>query len=140
MITILHNPDCGTSRVALAIARASGDAADGLTVIEYLRDPPARDRLAGLIAAAGLAPREALRVKGNEALLARHGLDPETAADDAVLDAMTADPILINRPLVETPEGTILARPAERVAAVLRDPPPAWTKEDGTVVDLGAWR
>ena len=136
-VTIWHNPACGTSRNVLAILRASGAAPD---VVEYLETPPTRERLAGLYAAAGITPRDGLRVKGNEALIAQLGLDrPETdpTADAArVLDAMTAHPILINRPLVETERGTILARPSERVAGVLANPPAAFTKEDGAVVRL----
>ena len=139
-VTIYHNPACGTSRNALAILRASGDAAGGVRVIEYLLDPPSRERLAGLVAAAGITPREGMRAKGNEALIAELGLgepDPDPQADAArVLGAMTAHPILINRPLVETPLGTVLARPSERVAEVLAEPPATWTKEDGEVVRL----
>ena len=139
-ITFYHNPACGTSRNALAIVRASGDAADGIEIVEYLTDPPSRERLAALFARAGIAPRDGLRVKGNETLLvdldlAHAGPDPVRDAE-RVLDAMTAHPILINRPLVETPLGTVLARPSERAAEVLREPPEAYTKEDGGTVRL----
>ncbi|MBB4659923.1 arsenate reductase family protein [Parvularcula dongshanensis] len=140
-VTIYHNPNCGTSRNALAIVRASGDAARGIEVIEYLKTPPTRERLAQLYAAAGLSPREGLRTKGNEAILEAEGLtladaDPSSDAE-RVLAAMTRHPILINRPLVEGPRGTVLARPSERVAEVLKAPPTAWTKEDGETVRLG---
>ncbi len=141
-ITFYHNPGCGTSRNALAIARASGDAAQGITVVEYLKTPPTRERLARLYAAAGITPREGLRVKGNEAILEAERLaspDVDTAADaERVLAAMTRHPILINRPLVEGPRGTVLARPSERVADVLLQPPTEWTKEDGETVSLGS--
>lgn len=143
-ITFYHNPACGTSRNALAIVRASGDAAHGVTVVEYLRDPPPRERLAALLRAAGLTPREGLRVKGNEGLLADLDLteaDPDPARDaERLLDAMVAHPVLINRPLVEAPLGTVLARPSERVAEVLREPPDHYTKEDGETVRLGSER
>ena len=135
--TIYHNPACGTSRNALAILRASGEAPE---VIEYLKHPPSRERLAALFRAAGITAREGLRIKGNETLIAGEGLDrPATdAGQDAerVLDAMAAHPILINRPLVETDLGTVLARPSERVAEVLANPPESYTKEDGKVVRL----
>lgn len=139
-ITFYHNPACGTSRNALAIARASSDAADGIEVIEYLRNPPTRERLATLYRAAGIAPREGMRTKGNEAIIETEALaelDPDPARDaERVLDAMTAHPILVNRPLVQTPLGTVLARPSERVADVLREPPASYTKEDGETVRL----
>ena len=136
-VTIWHNPACGTSRNALAIIRASGEEPE---VIEYLKHPPARERLAGLLRAAGLTPRDGMRVKGNETLIAHEGLDrpvTDTGRDaDRVLDAMVAHPILINRPLVETDLGTVLARPSERVADVLARPPDTYTKEGGEVVRL----
>ena len=136
-ITFYHNPACGTSRNALAIVRASVDAKDGVEVIEYLKDPPGRERLAALYRAAGITPRDGMRVKGNEAILAEHGLaDPVEHDDERVLDAMMAHPILINRPLVETPLGTVLARPSERVADVLRAVPETYEKEDGERVRL----
>ena len=107
-ITFYHNPACGTSRNALAIVRASGDGGP-LTVIEYLNNPPTRARLAQLHAAAGLTAREGMRDKGNAEIIASLGLDrpdPDPALDAArVLDAMTAHPILIQRPLVEVPLG-----------------------------------
>ena len=111
--TIWHNPACGTSRNTLALLKARGDIE--LTVIEYLKHPPKRDKLAQLYRDAGMAPREGLRVKGTNAQ--ERGL---TEADDgAVLEAMVAEPILINRPLVETSKGVRLCRPAERVAEIL---------------------
>ena len=136
-VTIWHNPACGTSRNVLAIVRASGEAPK---VIEYLNHPPTRERLAGLFRAAGITPREGMRVKGNEALIADEGLDRpagDSAEDaDRVLDAMAAHPVLINRPLVETERGTVLARPSQKVAEVLAHPPGTYTKEDGEVVRL----
>jgi arsenate reductase len=108
--TIYHNPNCGTSRKTLDILRDSG--AD-VRVIEYLSAPPSRDELRRLYAAAGIPPREGLRKKEPGAA----GLGD--ADEDAVLDAMTADPILIERPLVETDKGVRLCRPQDKVREIL---------------------
>ena len=110
--TILHNPACGTSRKTLDILRESG--AD-VTVVEYLKSPPSRAELQRLYVRAGISPREGLRAK--EPLAGELGL--ETASDDAILDAMVAHPILINRPLVETEKGVRLARPQDVVREIL---------------------
>lgn len=111
--TIWHNPKCGTSRNVLAMLEARGDLE--LEVIEYLKQPPTRDKLVQLYRDAGLAPREGVRKRGTDA--EERGL---TEADDAaVLDAMAAEPILIERPLVETEKGVRLCRPAERVNEIL---------------------
>ena len=111
--TIWHNPKCGTSRNTLELLRARGGVE--VEVIEYLRDPPTRDKLAQLYRDAGIAPREGLRLRGTDA--AERGL--ATADDDTVLDAMAADPALIERPLVETGKGVRLCRPKERVEEIL---------------------
>jgi arsenate reductase len=111
--TIWHNPQCGTSRNVLAQLQARRDVE--LEVIEYLKDPPSRAKLAQLYLDAGLAPREGLRLPGTDAEV--RGLP--SASDDEVLDAMAAEPILINRPLVETEKGVRLCRPAERVDEIL---------------------
>jgi arsenate reductase len=109
--TIFHNPRCGTSRNTLAMLEA--EPGIELTVIDYLKTPPSRDELARLYARAGIAPREGLRTKEAAA-------DALAGADDAaVLDAMVANPILIERPLVETEKGARLCRPAERVREIL---------------------
>jgi len=110
--TIWHNPGCGTSRNTLALLRERGAQVE---VIEYLKHPPSRARLAQLYRDAGISPREGLRVRGTDA--EERGLT--TAGDDAVLDAMAADPRLIERPLVETEKGARLCRPAERVEEIL---------------------
>ena len=110
--TIWHNPNCGTSRTTLALLRERG--AD-VEVIEYLKDPPSRAKLAQLYRDAGIAPREGLRVRGTDA--EERGLT--TAGDDAVLDAMAADPRLIERPLVETTKGVRLCRPVEKIEEIL---------------------
>jgi arsenate reductase len=108
--TILHNPRCSKSREALAILQ---DAGATVTVIEYLKNPPSRDELARLYAKGGMSPRDGLRKAeaGAKAL--------KDASDDAILDAMAADPILIERPLVETDKGVRLGRPPERVRDIL---------------------
>lgn len=129
-ITIYHNPACGTSRNTLEMIRQSGTEP---TVIEYLKNPPSRERLLELIAAAGLTPRALLREKGTP--FHDLGLDDETLSDDALVDAMMQHPILINRPLVETPIGTKLCRPSEAVLDILPNPEiGAFTKEDGEVI------
>lgn len=128
-VTIYHNPACGTSRNTLAIIRASGVEP---VVIEYLKEPPTRARLRELIAAMGISPRELLREKGTP--FAELGLADTTLSDEALIDAMMAHPVLINRPIVETPKGTKLCRPSEAVFDLLDMPPASFTKEDGETV------
>jgi arsenate reductase len=113
-VTIHHNPMCGTSRKTLEILRDSG--AD-VTVNEYLKSPPSRDELERLYARARISPREGLRAK--EPLAEELGLTGDNVTDDMVLDAMVAHPILINRPLVETEKGVVLARPQDKVRDIL---------------------
>lgn len=129
-VTIYHNPDCGTSRNTLAMIRQSGVEPQ---VIEYLRDPPTRERLLWLIAQAGLTIRGAIREKGTP--YAELGLANPSLSDEALLDAMLAHPILINRPFVVTPKGVRLCRPSELVLDILENPDIGpFTKEDGEVV------
>lgn len=128
-VTIFHNPACGTSRNTLAMIEASGVEP---TVIEYLKTPPSRERLEALIAAMGITPRELLREKGTP--YAELGLDDPALNDAQLIDAMMAHPILINRPIVETPKGTRLCRPSEAVFDLLDNAPATFTKEDGEVV------
>jgi len=113
-ITIYHNPRCGTSRNTLAAIRATGHEP---RVIEYLVTPPTRDELQAMLGAAGLAPRQAMRAK--ESLFTELGLDAPDVSDAALLDAMLAHPVLIERPLVVTPKGVRLCRPFERVQEIL---------------------
>lgn len=113
-ITIYHNPRCGTSRNTLAAIREAGHEPE---VVEYLANPPTREQLARLIADAGLQVRDAVRRK--EALYGELGLDRPEVLDAALLDAMAAHPILIERPFVVTPEGVRLCRPFERVREIL---------------------
>ena len=111
--TIWHNPKCGTSRKVLeALQKREGVELD---VVEYLKQPPAPGKLAQLYRDAGLTPREGLRLRGTDAQ--ERGL-PQADAD-TVLQAMAADPILIERPLVETENGVRLCRPADRLEEIL---------------------
>jgi arsenate reductase len=112
--TIYHNPACGTSRKTLEILRESGIAPQ---IVEYLKDPPSREELQRLYDRAGITPRQGLRAK--EPLAAQLGLLDEGVSDEAILDAMMAHPILINRPLVETDRGVRLCRPQDEVRAIL---------------------
>ena len=111
--TIWHNPSCGTSRTTLA--RLRDEPGLELEVIEYLKTPPSRDKLAQLYRDAGIPPRAGLRLRGTDAT--ERGLTE--AADDAVLAAMAAEPGLIERPLVETGKGVRLCRPSHRVEEIL---------------------
>ncbi|APL94181.1 arsenate reductase (glutaredoxin) [Sphingobium indicum] len=129
-IIIYHNPECGTSRNALAMIRNAGMEPH---VVEYLKTPPARALLVQLIERAGMSPRDLLREKGTP--YAELGLDDETLTDDALIDAMMAHPILINRPLVVTPLGVKLCRPSEAVLDILpAQQRGAFAKEDGEQV------
>jgi arsenate reductase len=112
--TIFHNPKCGTSRKTLDILEAEG--AD-VTVREYLKNPPTKDELRRLFDRAGLSPREGLRAK--EPLARDLDLVDGAVSDEALLDAMVANPILIERPLVETDKGVRLCRPQDRVREIL---------------------
>lgn len=127
--TIYHNPACGTSRNTLALIRHAGIEP---TVIEYLQDPPTRERLIELITAAGLSVRDTLRQRGTP--YAELGLDDPSLTDEQLLDAMLANPILINRPFVITAQGTRLCRPSEVVLEILPPITQPFTKEDGEVI------
>lgn len=136
-IVIYHNPECGTSRNALAMIRNAGIEPH---VIEYLKTPPARALLVQLLDRAGMAPRALLREKGTP--YAALGLENPALSDEALLDAMMEHPILINRPLVVSPLGVKLCRPSEAVLDLLPAPQlAAFTKEDGErVVDASGQR
>ena len=136
-ITIYHNPACGTSRNVLALIRNSGVEP---TVVEYLKTPPGRDTLVALIAQMGVPVREVLRQKGTP--YAELQLDNPDLSDDALIDAMLAHPILMNRPIVVTPLGVRLCRPSEAVLDILPSPQQgAFIKEDGEqVVDANGER
>lgn len=128
-VTIYHNPDCGTSRNTLAMIRQSGTEPQ---VIEYLKTPPSRARLAELIAAMGIPVRALLREKGTP--YAELGLADPKWSDSDLLDFMMAHPILINRPIVVTDKGVRLCRPSEAVLDLLPNPVGRFVKEDGEVV------
>jgi len=130
-ITIYHNPECGTSRNALAMIQAAGY---NPTVIEYRKAGWSRAQLEGLFAAMAARPRDVLREKGTPA--AELGLLDPNISDETILDAMIEHPILVNRPIVATPLGTRLCRPSEVVLMLLDRAPASFTKEDGEVVGL----
>ncbi len=136
-ITIYHNPKCGTSRNTLALIRNTGIEP---IIIDYLANPPAPAELKAMIASAGITVRQAIREK--EAAFKQLGLDQPDLDDDALLAAMVANPILINRPLVVTTLGVRLCRPSEVVLEILPLPQlGAFTKEDGeAVVDANGQR
>ena len=129
-ITIFHNPACGTSRNVLALIRNSGVEPE---VIEYLNTPPSRERLCQLVDAMGASARDILRQKGTP--YDELGLGDESLSEDALIDAMLAHPILINRPIVVTPLATRLCRPSEVVLEILPDRQKGELfKEDGAQV------
>jgi arsenate reductase (glutaredoxin) len=131
MTTVIHhNPECGTSRNTLGIIRASGTEP---VIIEYLKTGWTKPQLLALFAAAGLTPREAMRVGRSPA--EELGLTDPAVSDDAILDAMIAHPVLVNRPIVVTPTGVRLCRPSEAVLDILERPLVRdFIKEDGDVV------
>ena len=128
-VEIWHNPACGTSRNTLALIRHVGIEPQ---VVEYIGAPPSQRKLSETIAAAGLTVREAIREKGTP--YAELGLDDPSLSDDALLEAMLAHPILINRPFVITPIGVRLCRPSEAVLDILPPCDRPFAKEDGEVV------
>jgi arsenate reductase len=129
-ITIYHNPECGTSRNTLAMIRQSGETP---VVIEYLKVPPDRARLQELIAKMGISARGLLREKDTP--YGALALDDPKWTDDELINFMLANPILINRPIVETPMGVRLCRPSDLVFDILPNPNIGpFVKEDGEVV------
>ena len=129
-IKIYHNPKCGTSRNTLALIQNTGAEPE---VIEYLKTPPSKQELKALINKMGIPVREVIRAK--EPLYLELKLDDANLSDEALLDAMVAHPILINRPIVVTELGVKLCRPSELVLDILSAPQlNALSKEDGTPV------
>lgn len=128
-VTIYHNPQCGTSRNTLGLIRNSGVEPE---VIEYLKNPPTREKLKSLAARMGLGVRDLLRRKGTP--YDELGLDDPALTDEQLLDAMLEHPILINRPIVETELGARLCRPSEAVLDILPPQKGAFAKEDGEKV------
>jgi arsenate reductase len=113
-ITIYHNPNCGTSRTVLAALRDGGHEPQ---VIEYLKQPPSRDTMKSLLAAMNMGPRDILRRKGTP--FEELGLENPALTDDQLLDALAAHPILMERPVVQTPLGVRVCRPADRLQEIL---------------------
>jgi arsenate reductase (glutaredoxin) len=113
-VTIYHNPACGTSRKTLALIR---ERAGEPEIVEYLKTPPSREKLAGLLEAMGMKPRELLRQKGTP--YSELGLDDPKWSDAQLIDFMLAHPILIERPIVATEKGVRLCRPPEKVLEIL---------------------
>ncbi len=129
-IVIYHNPACGTSRNTLAMIRQSGEEP---LVVEYLKNPPTREKLKKLMAAMGISARALLREKGTPCH--ELGLGDPKWSDDELIDFMLAHPILINRPIVVTPQGVKLCRPSEAVLDILPNPNIGpFAKDDGQVV------
>lgn len=128
-VTIYHNPNCGTSRNTLAMIRQSGEEP---VIVEYLKHPPDRARLRALAEAMGISIRGLLREKGTP--YAELGLGDPKWTDDELIDAMLTHPVLINRPIVETPKGARMCRPSESVLDLLDRPVQSFVKEDGEVV------
>lgn len=128
-VTIYHNPACGTSRGTLALIRDAGIVP---VVVEYLKTPPDRATLAGLIREMGISPRQLLREKGTP--YAELGLGEDRWTDAQLIDLMLAHPILINRPIVVTEKGVRLCRPSELVLDLLDHPLESFVKEDGETV------
>ncbi|MBB4395107.1 arsenate reductase (glutaredoxin) [Bradyrhizobium sp. ERR14] len=129
-ITIYHNPDCGTSRNTLAMIRQSGEEPE---IVEYLKNPPPRDKLISLIATMGITPRALLRQKDTP-YVGLNLANPKWSDDD-LIDFMMAHPILINRPIVVSPKGVKLCRPSETVLGLLAVADIGqFVKEDGQVI------
>lgn len=130
MTTIYHNPACGTSRNTLAMIRASGEEPE---IIQYLKAPPSRETLVELLGQLKMKPRDLLRRRGTP--YDELGLGDPKWSDDELVDFMIAHPILIERPIVVTAKGAVLARPSEKVLEILDNPDiGSFTKEDGEVV------
>lgn len=135
-VRIYHNPACSTSRNVLGLIRNAGVEPE---IIEYLIAPPSREELLSLVARMGISLRDLLRERGTP--YAELGLDDLTLTDTQILDAMMANPILINRPIVVTHKGVRLCRPSETVLDLLPPQRGAFTKEDGQpVVDANGQR
>jgi arsenate reductase len=128
-VTVFHNPACGTSRNVVAAVKEAGYEP---TVVEYLKAGWTKAQLKDLLKTMGATPRDILRDKGTPA--EELGLTDPAASDEKILDAMVANPILVNRPIVVTPKGAALCRPSEEVFTLLENAPETFTKEDGEKV------
>jgi arsenate reductase len=127
-VTIFHNPACGTSRNTLGLIRAAGYEPQ---VVEYVKAGWTKPQLEDLLARMGLKPRDALRTKGPAEDL---GLLKDGVSDDAILAAMIDNPVLVERPIVTSPKGAVLARPFDKALQVLERKPASFTKESGETV------
>jgi arsenate reductase len=130
-VTLFHNPACGTSRNALALLKAAGAE---LTVVEYVKAGWSVEQLKALLARMGKTPRDVLRMRGTPA--ESLGLTAPDVSDETILKAMAEHPILVERPIVETPKGAVLGRPVEKIADLLEHRPASFTKESGEVMRL----
>jgi arsenate reductase len=128
-VIIYHNPQCGTSRNTLGLIRNAGIEPH---IIEYLKNPPTRLLLRQLIGRMGLSARDVMRQKGTP--FHELGLGDPALSDDQLLDAMMANPVLIERPIVVTPAGLRLCRPSETVLDILPAQQGEFRKEDGEIV------
>jgi arsenate reductase len=128
-VTVFHNPACGTSRNVVAAVKEAGYEP---TVVEYLKAGWTKAQLKDLLKTMGAKPRDILRDKGTPA--EELSLTDPAASDEKILDAMVANPILVNRPIVVTPKGAALCRPSEEVFTLLENAPETFTKEDGEKV------
>ena len=128
-VTIYHNPKCGTSRNTLAMIRASGDEP---VIVDYMEAGWTSELLRSLAGQIGVPLRSLVREKGTPA--AELGLLDDNVSEDQILAAMTAHPVIVNRPIVVSPKGAALCRPSEVVFDLLDNPISSFTKEDGEVV------
>jgi arsenate reductase len=130
-VTIFHNPNCGTSRNTLGLIRAAGYEPE---VVEYVKRGWTADQLKALFARMGVAARDVMRVRGTPA--EDLGLTKDGVSDDAIIAAMTEHPLMVERPIVSTPKGAVLARPFDLALTVLDKKPARFTKESGEVVEF----
>lgn len=130
-VTIFHNPNCGTSRNTLGLIRAAGYEPQ---VVEYVKRGWTPDQLKALFARMGVAARDVMRVRGTPA--EDLGLTKDGVSDDAIIAAMTEHPLMVERPIVSTPKGAVLARPFDLALTVLDKKPARFTKESGEVVEF----
>jgi arsenate reductase len=128
-VTIFHNPACGTSRNTLGLIRAAGYEPE---VVEYVKTGWTAAQLKALFKKMGVKPRDVLRARGT--LAEELGLLKDGVSDDAVIKAMTEHPLMVERPIVSTPKGAVLARPFEKALEVLEKKPKSFKKENGDVV------
>ena len=128
-ITLYHNPNCGTSRNVLAMIRAAGYEPE---IVDYMQSGWTRRQLVGLFDAMNVSARDVLRIKGTPAQALK--LTDASIGDEAIIDAMLQQPVLVNRPIVVSPRGTRLCRPSEAVIPLLDTFPESFTKEDGEIV------